>query len=144
VDLLRRGKKICQTTNLLPEDNFDAAVVTFSPSFELVFIGAYIFQTHVVREPLSLPLPLLREVHRNDVHVASAFSACGHFFAAQAPGINGLALFRIEIQRSAVKRCDIGAVGDRATARWGFTFHPHRCQLLLYCIEGVKIGDPDA
>jgi hypothetical protein len=42
VDLARDGSKVFQHALPMPEDNFDTAVVVFSPGLELVSVGNFI------------------------------------------------------------------------------------------------------
>jgi hypothetical protein len=139
VDLLRHGRKISHTRLQIPEDDLTAALVTFSSELDLVFIGSYIFQTSGVQKPLSLPLPQLEAPHHDSF--ACAFSRCGRFFAVVVQGIIELSLFKIDVQHSTHKRCDISRLIDPTSRFLEFAFHPRRCELVL-CSVTLNDGLP--
>ncbi len=128
----------------LPEDGLDSTYIAFSADLELVFIGSYILQTRVAREPLSLPVPLLPYAPWDPMwlDINCAFSACGRFFAAIAPGIVGLSVFEIDMQQLSHKCCDLANVIDTTADITNFVFDPRRCQLAVCSIRLVAPDSP--
>jgi hypothetical protein len=151
IELVQCGNKIFQHTLTPSVEDFESALVIFSPNLELIFVGNRIFQTHITNEaePLLLPLPWLNQEKRDQRTLVwtCGFSPCMQYFAAVANREQGsgetlqLHIFKIHMGDRYFQRCEVDNLSLTRYDGLGFAFHP-RLSILLLC-GWVEEGEDD-